>query len=74
MDIIERDAADFFTVARDDQESAMNGEVLAICGNIDDPIHPEILRLFARPGVEHPAERVDADLAGLELFEAAGGG
>jgi hypothetical protein len=51
----------------------MERQVAAIGGDIDDAIHASRASL-ARAGVEHPAQRIDADLARFHLAQARNGG
>lgn len=73
VDVVERDTADFIAASLDHQETAVSGQMVAIGGDIDDPVHIPRPRLFTRPRIEHAAERIDADLTSFEPLQTSSG-
>lgn len=73
VDIVERDTADFIAVPFDHQETAVSGQMVAIGGDVDDPVHFSRSRLLARSRIEYAAERIDADLTSFEPLQTSSG-
>ena len=85
-DIVQRDAAHFFAILRDDEETAQGGKMAAVGGDIDNPVHPSArsprsgpLARFApggaggEAGIEDAAEFVHDNLPSLPFFQTGGG-
>lgn len=73
MDVVERNSAYLGSPLLDDQEAAVRRQMLPVRCYVDDPVQ-EALRSVSRSRIEHPADGIDADLAGLHPLQASGGG
>ena len=50
VNVIERYAANLFPVPLDDEEPAVDGKMLPVCGDINDPVHPPYSPYSRGPG------------------------